>query len=140
MRRLRSRTRHVLGKRSGYDTYLSRCHSPCKSINRSPMFGCNGSCYAFVLVNSSKIVIKNCHQFCCHQFCCHQFCCHQFCCVYTHATIHQNCARLAIGSSKLLTTDSLIRILIRESALNHSIESQLNQNCMNQDPVNNFDE
>jgi hypothetical protein len=26
------------------------------------MFGCNGSCYAFVLVNSSKIVIKNCHQ------------------------------------------------------------------------------
>eukprot|EP01047_Picozoa_sp_COSAG01_P063999 COSAG01_NODE_8393_length_2802_cov_3.941546_2_plen_112_part_01 len=42
----------------GYDTYLSRCHSPCKSINRSPMFGCNGSCYAFVLVNSSKIVIN----------------------------------------------------------------------------------
>eukprot|EP01049_Picozoa_sp_SAG25_P011146 SAG25_NODE_1320_length_3292_cov_7.643909_2_plen_60_part_00 len=34
-----------------YDTYLSRCHSPCKSINRSPMFGCNGSCYVFVLVN-----------------------------------------------------------------------------------------
>jgi hypothetical protein len=30
---------------SGYDTYLSRCHSPCKSINRSPIFGCNGSYY-----------------------------------------------------------------------------------------------
>eukprot|EP01047_Picozoa_sp_COSAG01_P097207 COSAG01_NODE_27568_length_682_cov_1.077187_2_plen_50_part_01 len=23
---------------AGYDTYLSRCHSPYKSINRSPMF------------------------------------------------------------------------------------------------------
>jgi hypothetical protein len=31
--------------RTGYDTYLSLCHSPCKSINISPMFGCNGSCY-----------------------------------------------------------------------------------------------
>jgi hypothetical protein len=37
-------------------------------FNRSPMFGCNGSCYVFVLVNechqqlSSKIVINNCHQ------------------------------------------------------------------------------
>jgi hypothetical protein len=30
---------------AGYDTYLSRCHSPCKYINRSPMFGCNGSYY-----------------------------------------------------------------------------------------------
>jgi hypothetical protein len=44
---------------SGYDTYLSRCHSPCNS-NRSPMFGCNGSCYVFVLVNE-------CHQNCHHQ-------------------------------------------------------------------------
>jgi hypothetical protein len=41
----------------GYDTYLSRCHSPCKSINRSPMFGCNGSCYVFVLVYMSYSVL-----------------------------------------------------------------------------------
>eukprot|EP01049_Picozoa_sp_SAG25_P011556 SAG25_NODE_1431_length_3038_cov_1.853692_1_plen_71_part_10 len=31
----------VIKSKAGYDTYLSRCHSPCKSINRSPMFGCN---------------------------------------------------------------------------------------------------
>eukprot|EP01049_Picozoa_sp_SAG25_P012111 SAG25_NODE_1582_length_2729_cov_2.836184_4_plen_193_part_00 len=42
---------------AGYDTYLSRCHSPRKSINRSPMFGCNGSCYVFVLVYMSYSVL-----------------------------------------------------------------------------------
>jgi hypothetical protein len=36
--------------RPGYDTYLSRCHSPCKSINRSPMFGYNGSYHRNLLV------------------------------------------------------------------------------------------
>eukprot|EP01047_Picozoa_sp_COSAG01_P029499 COSAG01_NODE_2025_length_8604_cov_16.296296_11_plen_112_part_00 len=45
------------GGQPGYDTYLSRCHSPCKSINRSPMFGCNGSCYVFVLVYMSYSVL-----------------------------------------------------------------------------------
>jgi hypothetical protein len=45
------------GRRSGYDTYLSRCHSPCESINRSPMFGCNGSCYVFVLVYMSYSIL-----------------------------------------------------------------------------------
>jgi hypothetical protein len=44
-------------KYSGYDTYLSRCHSPCESINRSPMFGCNGSCYVFVLVYMSYSIL-----------------------------------------------------------------------------------
>eukprot|EP01047_Picozoa_sp_COSAG01_P052258 COSAG01_NODE_5479_length_4233_cov_30.503145_1_plen_184_part_00 len=40
----------LLKVKTGYDTYLSRCHSPCEYINRSPMFGCNGSCYVFVPV------------------------------------------------------------------------------------------
>ena len=37
------------------DTYLSRCHSPCKSINRSPMFGCNGSYHGNLLVMCTDV-------------------------------------------------------------------------------------
>jgi hypothetical protein len=45
----------TLARVSGYDTYLSRCHSPCKSINGYPTFGCNGLCYVFVLVKNCAI-------------------------------------------------------------------------------------